>query len=177
MIEFSSERLIYRILSVDDVTQRYVDWLNDPEVNRYLETRHCEQTKGSCISYVAEMMSSSADNLFGIYLRESGQHIGNTKLGFVNWHHKRADLALFIGEKDCWGKGLATETIKAITSWGFSELKLEKIEAGCYEPNRGSLKAFLKCGYQVEGHLRKSILLDGLRIDSFWLGICSNEII
>lgn len=176
MIELSSQRLIYRTLSVDDVSQCYVDWLNDPIVNRYLESRHEHQTIDSCQSYVADMASNPAHNLFGIYLRETGKHIGNTKLGFVNPYHQRAQLSLFIGERDCWGKGFATETIKEITSWGFNDLELEKIEAGCYDVNLGSLRAFLKAGYQVEGYLRKNIVLDSQRIGSFWLGILPNEI-
>ena len=48
MLELSSQRLIYRTLSVEDVTQNYVDWLNDSEVNRYLETRYNHQTKEHC---------------------------------------------------------------------------------------------------------------------------------
>jgi len=175
MLEISSKRLVYRILSEDDVTQNYVDWLNDPKVNRYLETRHTHQTKKNCLSYVAEMITSPTNYLFGIYLRETGKHIGNTKLGFINPYHHRAELSLFIGEKNCWGKGFATETIKTITSWGLNDLKLEKIEAGCYDTNIGSLRAFLKAGYQVEGYLRKNISLDGQRIGSFWLGVLPND--
>ena len=175
MFELSSKRLIYKTLTVDNVSQTYVDWLNDPEVNCYLETRHMHQTAESCRSYVADMEISSTNNLFGIYLRESGQHIGNVKLGFINPYYQRAQLSLFIGEKDCWEKGFATETIKAITSWGFNDLKLEKIEAGCYDKNIGSLRAFLKAGYQVEGYLRKNIILDDERIGSFWLGALPND--
>jgi len=176
MLEFSSKRLIYRILSVDDVTQCYVDWLNDPEVNRYLEIRHYQQTKESCREYVADMISNPSENLFGIYIRKTRRHIGNIKLGFVNKHHQRAQIALFIGDKTFWGKGLSTEAIKAITLWGFNELKLGKIEAGCYDNNKGSIRAFLKVGYQVEGHLRKNILFKGSRIDSFWLGVLPHEV-
>jgi RimJ/RimL family protein N-acetyltransferase len=71
---------------------------------------------------------------------------------------------------------LATERIKAITLSGFNELKLGKIETGCYDNNKGSLRAFLKCGYQVEGHLRKNILFEGSRIGSFWLGVFPHEV-
>lgn len=175
MLELSSQRLIYRALSEDDVTQHYVDWLNDPEVNRYLETRYNHQTLDSCRSYVADMVSSPEHNLFGIYLRETGKHIGNTKLGFINPYHQRAQLSLFIGERDCWGKGFATETIKTITSWGFNELNLEKIDAGCYDENLGSLRAFLKSGYQVDGFYRKAVVLDDRRIGSFWMSILKDE--
>lgn len=175
MIELSSQRLIYRTLTVDDVTQTYVDWLNDPNVNRFLETRFNYQTIDSCQSYVSDVASNPAHNLFGIFLRETGIHIGNTKLGFINPHHNRAQLSLFIGQRDCWGKGYATETIKTITSWGFNDLNLEKIDAGCYDENLGSLRAFLKSGYQVEGFFRKAVVLGDRRIGSFWMSILKNE--
>jgi len=175
MIELSSQRLIYRALGVDDVTQCYVDWLNNPEVNRFLETRYTHQTLESCQSYVAEMTSSPVQNLFGIYLRDNGKHIGNAKLGFINSHHQRAQLSLFIGEQECWGQGYATETIKAITAWGLYELGLEKIDAGCSEENLGSLRAFLKSGYQVEGFFRKAAVFEGRRIGSFWMSVLKDE--
>lgn len=177
MIEISSQRLIYRTLNINDVTQCYVDWLNDPLVNRYLETRFKHQTLDACKSYVSDMFESPAQNLFGIYLRETGKHIGNTKLGFINPHHKRAQLSLFIGQKDCWGMGFATETIKTITSWGFTELGLEKIDAGCYDENLASLRAFLNSGYQVEGFYRKSVVIDERRIGSFWMSVLKDEFV
>lgn len=177
MIEITSQRLTYRTLGVDDVSQYYVDWLNDPKINRFLETRHTLQTLDSCHSYVADMAASPFQHLFGVYQRDTAKHIGNTKLGFVNPHHKSAQLSLFIGDKDCWGQGYATEIIKTITQWGFSDQNLEKIEAGCHDQNLGSLRAFLNSGYQVEGFLRKSAVVDGRRIGSFWLGILPNEVI
>jgi ribosomal-protein-alanine N-acetyltransferase len=177
MTELSSQRLIYRTLEVDDVTQCYVDWLNDPQVNRFLETRYTHQTLKSCQSYVAEMASSPVQNLFGIYMADNEKHIGNAKLGFINPQHKSGQLSLFIGEKNCWAQGYATEVIRTITSWGFNDLELKRIEAGCYEENLGSLRAFLKSGYQVEGFLRKSVVLEERRMGSFWLGILPHEVV
>jgi len=175
MTELSSQRLIYRTLEVDDVTQCYVDWLNDPKINRFLETRFDHQTIDSCKLYVTAMASSPAHNLFGIYLCDTGKHIGNVKLGFINPHHQRAQLSLFVGEQECWGQGYATETINAITAWGFNDLGLEKIDAGCSEENLGSLRAFLKSGYQVEGFFRKAAVFEGRRIGSFWMSMLKEE--
>ena len=175
MAEISTPRLLLRSMTVADVSQDYVDWLNDPEVNRYLEVRHAVQTLEGCKSYVAGMESSEADFLFGVFLLETGRHIGNTRLGFINSRHQRAQLSLFIGDRSCWGKGYATEIIRAVTAWGFETQGLEKIDAGCYAENLGSLRAFLKCGYQVEGFFRKASALEGRRIDSFWTSILKDE--
>lgn len=175
MITLTSDRLLFRTLNKDDVSDRYIAWLNDPEVNRYLETRFSPQTKQSCEDFVSDMERDSNSHLFGIFDKAQNEHIGNIKLGFMNSHHQSAQLSLFIGEKSYWGKGYATEAIRCITQWGFNALDLERIEAGCYDSNLGSLRAFLKVGYSVEGFFRNSVVSEGRRIGCFWLGILKND--
>jgi len=171
----TSERLLFRTLNKEDVSERYLGWLNDPEVNRYLETRFTPQTRDTCENFVSDMEKDPASYLFGIFDKVTLDHIGNIKIGFINSDHQSAQLSLFIGEKSCWGKGYATESIKCITKWGFDVLALERVEAGCYASNLGSLRAFLKAGYTVEGFFRSSVVSDGLRIGCFWLGIIRND--
>jgi RimJ/RimL family protein N-acetyltransferase len=175
MVSTSSTRLTFRKLQNVDVSEKYVSWLNDPEVNRFLETRFFPQTLESCRQFVADMDRDPLSHLFGIFEKESHQHIGNIKLGFINKNHMSGQLSLLIGEKSCWRKGYATESIKTITQWGFNELGLHRVEAGCYDANLASLRAFLNAGYTVEGYFRKSVLLNGVRMGSFWLGILREE--
>ena len=176
MHKIESKRLIYRVLTKDDVTDTYVSWLNDPQVNNYLEVKHIHNTIENCDEFVEKSNNDPAQNLFGIFLRENQKHIGNIKIGFVNKIHGGAQLSLFIGDTSCWGKGYATEAIQTISQWGFKNINLKKIEAGCYDVNIGSLRSFLKAGYQVEGYLRNSVVLDDKRIGSFWLGVLENEV-
>lgn len=175
MTAITSERLLFRTLSKEDVSERYLGWLNDPDVNQFLETRFTSQTREACEKFVSDMEKDAASYLFGIFDKETFEHIGNLKLGFINTHHLSAQLSLLIGKKSCWGKGYATESIRCITKWGFDVLKLERIEAGCYDTNMGSLRAFLKAGYSVEGFFRNSVIYEGRRIGCFWLGILRND--
>lgn len=170
-----SERLIFRTLTKENVSEQYVGWLNDPEVNQFLETRFSEQSLETCEQFVTQMQNDSASFLFGIFSKETNTHIGNIKLGFINSRHSSGQLSLFIGEKSQWGKGFATESIQTITQWGFDELDLKRIEAGCYDNNMGSLRAFLKAGYAVEGFFKSSVVFKNKRIGSFWLGITKND--
>jgi RimJ/RimL family protein N-acetyltransferase len=85
------------------------------------------------------------------------KHIGNIKLGPINIHHNYAEIGLMIGDKDSWGKGFASKSISMITQFGFNQLELEKLNAGCYENNIGSKKSFENAGYQVEGFLRSHV--------------------
>ncbi len=175
MTTITSERLLFKTLSNEDVSERYLGWLNDPNVNRFLETRFTPQTKETCEKFVSDVENDPASYLFGVFDKVTLEHIGNIKLGFINTHHQSGQLSLFIGEKSCWGKGYATESIRCITKWGFEVLELERIEAGCYDTNIGSLRAFLKVGYSVEGFFRNNVVSGGRRIGSFWLGIIRND--
>lgn len=175
MTTITSERLLFRILNKEDVSERYLGWLSDPEVNRYLETRFITQTRDACEKFVSDMEKDPASYLFGIFEKATLEHIGNIKLGFIKTYHKSAQVSLFVGEKTYWGKGYATESIRCITQWGFEALNLERIEAGCYDTNIGSLRAFLKAGYSVEGFFRSSVVSNGSRIGSFWMGILRSD--
>lgn len=167
-------RLVLRTLTPNDVSDRYLSWLRDPEVSRYLEVRFDPQGKESILAYV-EAMNQSPDNLLlGLFLREGGTHIGNIKLGPIDPHHRRGDFGIIIGSRRHWGKGYATEAIKALTDHAFAALGLHKVSAGLYAANEGSRRAFLKAGWLEEGRRRKHWYCDGDWQDDVQLG-CIHE--
>jgi ribosomal-protein-alanine N-acetyltransferase len=173
--EFTSRRILFRTLTEADVLPKYADWLNDDLVSQYLETRFDAHSVDTCKRFVAAMNADAKNNLLGMFDLATKNHIGNIKLGPVTERHLSAELSLFIGDRSYWGKGIATEAIAAVTQWAFEELGLERVEAGCYEENIGSLRAFLKAGYSVEGYFRKSVIAGGKRSGSFWLGMLKHD--
>jgi [ribosomal protein S5]-alanine N-acetyltransferase len=152
-----SDELILKELTSIYVTQQYIEWLNDFEVNKYLESRFIHQDKHTVKAFVGACQCSELHFLFGIFLQDNMKHIGNIKLGPINTHHNYAEIGLMIGDKDSWGKGFASKAVSMITQFGFNQLKLDKINAGCYENNIGSKKAFERSGYKVEGFLRGQV--------------------
>ncbi len=152
-----SDELILKELTSSDVTQQYIEWLNDFEVNKYLESRFIHQDEHTVKTFVEACQYSELHFLFGMFLQGSMKHIGNIKLGPINIHHNYAEIGLMIGDKDSWGKGFASKAVSMVTQFGFNQLKLAKLSAGCYENNIGSKKAFEKSGYQIEGFLRSHV--------------------
>lgn len=166
-----SERLLLRALEKSDLNATYMSWLNDTEVSRYLETRFLPQSIQGLQIYWEAHRDDPASPWFAICLQEDGRHIGNIKLGPIHWLHRRADLSLFIGDRNCWGKGYASEAIALVRDWAFAELDLQKLNAGIYSGNLGSLRAFEKCGFNIEGTLRAEVVSRGERLDLWRMGL------
>ena len=168
---FLEEKRIYlREVRPADVTETYYRWMNDPDITRYLESRFHPNSIEQLLEYVAGKVGDR-DNLFlAIILKEDGRHIGNIKLGPIQWVHRTADIGFLIGEKDCWGKGYATEAIYLIADYAFKGLNLHKLTAGCYDANRGSAKAFIKAGFVLEGVRKGQFYSDGRYVDEQLLG-------
>ena len=173
---FYSPRLYFRSLNLEDATQYYLDWLNDKEVNQFLEARHWKSSIQSCKNYIKFSNADISEYLFGIFDKRTQMHIGNIKLGLINYQYHTAEVGVMIGHKAFWKNGLATEAIRRICQWGFDELQLEKISAGRYEINLASLNCFLKVGFIEEGFARSQVYVDGKRIGCFRLGLLCNEL-
>lgn len=166
-IRLLGEKIFLRPVTQADVTDTYCDWLNDPEVNRYLETRFVVQTLASVRSYVTTV-TAAPDNIFlAIIEKNTDLHIGNIKLGPVLQHHQRGEISFFIGEKSCWGKGYATEAVGLLTEYALCQLSLVKVTAGCYSTNLGSKRVFEKLGYEREAVFKKQYFSEDAWVNSY----------
>ncbi len=150
-------RIRLKRLMPKDVTERYAEWMNDPEVNRYLESRVERHSVESLRTFVASIATSTRSFLFGIYDGTS-RHIGNIKLGPIDVLHQRGSIGLLIGEKDVWGSGYASESISIVADFAFEIVHLRKLTAGCYASNISAIKAFQRAGFEIEAVLKKHVV-------------------
>jgi ribosomal-protein-alanine N-acetyltransferase len=163
--------IFLRVLSRGDVTTRYLSWLSDPEVLRYLELRFSPpQTLVDLECFVNEVNNSDNSLMLGIFLNSDKIHIGNIKLGPIDRNHSTCDIGLLIGDRAYWGKGFASKAIKLLSDYAFKELGLIKLTAGCYGSNEGSRRAFLNVGFLEEGRRTAQYCLGGQREDAVLLG-------
>ena len=141
------KRIYLREVRENDIDGDYYGWINDKEINQYMETRFSPQGKISLMEYIKNHANKLDEPWFAICLQESDKHIGNIKLGPINFYHRTADVSYFIGTKDCWGKGYATEAIGLVVRFAFEVLDLYKVNAGTYAGNIGSQRALEKNGF------------------------------
>lgn len=172
----ASTRIFLRELEAADCSSDYVAWLADPDINRYLETRHGVHDAESVAAFVEHVRAKADEFLFGIFLNDSSRHVGNIKVGPIHPYHRVADLSLFVGARDCWGRGIAAEAITALSRYAFAQLGVEKLSASMYAPNVGSRRAFLKAGYRDEGIRRAHYRLGAERCDVYELGLLAADL-
>ena len=158
-----------RSLTVNDAGEEYMNWLNDPEINQYLESRYSSHSIDDIRKFISSV-STENNAILGMFDLKNNTHIGNIKLGPINTKHQRADIGLLIGNKSYWGKGIATEAIALVTTFAFDELKLAKVTAGCYANNIGSQKSFFKNGFIIEGVQKNHFFYQGKFVDGIMLG-------
>lgn len=166
-------RVRLRLIEEADCTSRYLAWLEDPLVNRNLETRWSPQSLESILGFVRAAAASADSYLFGILV--DGRHIGNIKLGPIDARHSYADVSYFIGERGEWGKGYATDAIVAVTWFAFTVAGLHRVQAGVYAENPGSARALEKAGFVLEGRfVRKLKGHEGWQ-DHLWYGLTRED--
>lgn len=173
-----TSRLIIRSLSPTDASDEYAGWLNDPEVNRFLEARYEHHSVASVAATIESWNEDPAIHAFAITTSPSGVVIGTIKLGPVDPRHRTAEVALMIGRKDRWGTGLGSEAIGGVARYAVDRLGIEKLTAGAYAENVGSVRAFERAGFRREGRLRSQAVVDaaGHRDDVIRLGATGSEI-
>jgi [ribosomal protein S5]-alanine N-acetyltransferase len=175
---FIHGKLIYlRPLDVDDLNEKYLSWLNDPQIRRYLESGIFPYTRGDLVKYY-EQIASSPNNVFlSIIDKESDQHIGNIKLGPINWVHRKGTLGILIGEKSFWGKGVGSEALHLMIEYGFFRLNLKRIDLGVYAEHKAAIRIYEKIGFQVEGCFREDLFHEGEYKDRIWMGLLRSDFI
>jgi ribosomal-protein-alanine N-acetyltransferase len=160
----ATSRLRVVPFSEGHLTERYVAWLNDPEVVRYSEQRHCQHTMESCREFVTSFRDSP-NLLWAIEFSEmAGLHVGNIA-AYVDGPNSIADVTILIGEKSVWGKGIGQEAWDAVCQYLLDTLLIRKVTAGTLAANHGMLSIMRRACMLDDGRRTAHYLLDGNPVD------------
>ncbi|WP_238430127.1 GNAT family N-acetyltransferase [Chitinophaga agri] len=127
----------------------------DQNVTRYynLVPLACPDDSLPLIHHFRKRFEAGAAIRWGIRLNESDRIIGT--VGFNNFTPKhRANIGYDL-QYAYWNRGIATEALHAIISYGFHALNINRIEAEVMEGNEPSMHLMHKLGFKQEGVLRQ----------------------
>lgn len=141
------------------VTSSFINWLNDPAINQFLEVRHSIVTLQKQRAIVRKCVKSSNIWYWAIATK-TGDIIGSIKI--TTDRYGVGEIGVMIGDSNHWNRGIATEAIRIIGHWAESQKTFHKLSAGSYSINEGSIKAFIKNGFRIEGNREEHIRDDSL---------------
>lgn len=148
-LKFAGDRIYLRTLEVIDATEEYCSWLNDLEINRFLATK--STTTAELRSYILKK-NAQPDTLFlGIFFKDGDLHIGTITLRSIDLTAGKATIAMMIGNKNYWGKGLIGEAMRLLIDYCFKELDLKEIDLGVVAQNVSAIRAYEKIGFVETG--------------------------
>jgi RimJ/RimL family protein N-acetyltransferase len=147
-IKIYGETIYLRELNEDDASLEYCSWLNDPLVNKFLETK--KTTMLGLRQYIKEKRESKNCLFLGIFAKDNHKHIGNIKLEPIDFERKTAMLGVLIGDKSYWEKGICTETVTLVVDYSFNHLHLNKIELSVLSQNKAAIRCYEKAGLTIE---------------------------
>ena len=168
-------KLYLRPLERADLNETYLGWLNDSEVTRYLETGAFPTTMQDLEKFYQGVTGSRREVMFAIADAESHRHIGNVKLGPIDWVHRRAMFGIMIGEKEFWGKGGGEEVTRLMVEYGFYRLNLRRIGLVVFEEHRSAVRCYEKIGFKIEGCLREQMFHEGKYKNHLCMGLLRSE--
>ena len=112
---------------------------------------------------------------FLICLLADERPIGEVLFGHLDRANGSAELGIFIGESEEWGKGYGTDAVNALVGFGFAELRLERIWLEVWTENERARRAYEKAGFVVEGTLRHDHYEGGRYTDGHLMSILRDE--
>lgn len=172
-----TSRLTLREININDITDEYVNWLNNPEINKFLEIRFTHQTRKSVEEFVLAKLSDIRSSMhFGIFDLNGSRLVGTVSLSSILQEHQTSDISFIIGHPEAQNLGYASEAVHAVTHFSFTQGNLVKLFAGYYDGHLGSAKVLAKNGYKIEGRIKeKYINHEGKRVDHIIVGLLSSE--
>lgn len=141
-----ADNCFLRPIFAEDVTQPYVDGLNDSVVNQYLVTSRKEmQTVESVREYVQLNSTSEVDVLFGVFI--DGELRGTIRLHDIDRDDGSARIGFLIFDVNYWRKGWATKAIASVISFASKVSSISRFRAGMVAKNTGSQKTLAGLGF------------------------------
>jgi len=162
---------------------KLVEWLNDPDVRRYL-SMILPISQANEEQWFENMLKLPGNEQpFGIEIRDitpegGNDHwrlIGICSLVDINWTARSAEVGLFIGEKSYWNKGYGTEVMRLLLRLGFETLNLNRIFLRVDEANKAGIRAYEKAGFVHEGRFRQEIFKNGEYRDKLYMSVLRSE--
>ena len=175
-MELATERLILREF-VEEDWRAILAYQSTPRYLRFYpwQERAPDDVQAFLGGFLAwQREQPRARYQLAIVRRADGRLIGNCGIRQEHAGDFQAELGYEL-DPAYWGQGYATEVGRAMLAFGFKELHLHRVWAGCLAENAASAHVLEKLGMRREGHLRENQWMKGRWWDTWLYAILLHE--
>lgn len=175
-MHLESERLIFREFVIDDWRFVY-DNSHDAAQTRFDDGQPLSQSEARSIvdGILLEQhhLPRFAHNLMMI---AKGDHspMGAIYVSVRDPIARKAEIGYRVAT-DCWGQGYATEAVRCLCRFAFTDLQIHRLYAEVVADNHASWRVLEKCGFQLEGALRDNVYFNQRWWDTLICAILSED--
>lgn len=160
--KIETERLIIRPFEKNDLLDFY-EYCQNPNVGPnagWKPHKSIEESKNILNKFI------NGNDVMAIEIKTDKKVIGS--IGLHKDEKRSIEKAKMIGyilSESYWGKGFMTECVKAVINFAFENMELEVLSVFHFSSNERSHRVIEKCGFKLEGTLRKAFEIYDGRIE------------
>ncbi len=109
-------------------------------------------------------------------VEHEGRFVGTTRLHSLREDDRKAQFAIGLLDRRCWGRGLGAEITRAVVRHGFEEVGLHRIGLKVFAHNERAIRCYRRCGFVEEGREREAAYVGGAWRDDVIMGILAGEL-
>ena len=158
------DKVRLRPFMISDISDRYIAWLNDPQVVRYSNQRFRKHDQFSCENYFNSF--SETDNFFVAITEKKNDLLLGTMTAYVASSHGTVDVGIMVGERSAWHQGVGQDAWNTMCNWLISaEVGFRKLTAGTARPNVGMVRIMERFGMELEAVRSKQEIIEDAAVD------------
>jgi len=154
-----SDDVVYlrRVLKSD--LDFYYRWYIDPEIQKFMANPYWDPAKTKDdyrqVFLHRHFLQTGTGNTLTICTCGDGKPVGLINYFEIDRKLKRCEIGLLVGERELWGRGIGTSSVRLACSHIFESLGLSKIFCLVHPENEASVRLFQKCGFTFEKEVKE----------------------
>lgn len=162
-----TERLVLRRTELTDAPSLFYLRSHD-DVMRFIDRPRPSSLDdiNVLIGKIHKMIDENAGIEWALTLKGSDEYIGSVSFHLLMKEHFRAEIGYLL-HPSFHGKGIMSEAVTAVLTYGFSEMEANSVEAIVTPGNDPSVCLLEHMGFLREGHFRQNRYWNGIFLDTF----------
>lgn len=152
------------------------NWMNDFEIIKSLMRINPSIT---CFTeqWYESVHTDNSKLILAIHDNDTNNFIGCIGLNNIEWIDRKAEMYIYIGEREYWNRGYGIDSINTMLEYVFNYYNVHKVYLHIREDNLPAINLYKKAGFQVEGKFKNDKYIDGKYINVIRMAILKDDYI